>query len=105
ILRDINSLTVGGGSVALDAQAQDGNLTLAGYTTVGTLTAKASTNILQTGIVSVGATSSLDAGGDITLANMNNDFGQMVTVVNGQAVTLKDVNSLVVAGNSTSLDA
>ncbi|HWV98578.1 MAG TPA: filamentous hemagglutinin N-terminal domain-containing protein, partial [Candidatus Acidoferrum sp.] len=104
-LVDVNSLTVNGSSASLSAHANGGDLTLAGYTTTGALTAQASGNIFQTGTLLVGTTSSLNAGGNITLNNPANDFVGAVTVVNGQAVNLADVNTLTVGGTSASLAA
>ncbi|MBI5383405.1 MAG: hypothetical protein HZA90_01820, partial [Verrucomicrobia bacterium] len=104
-LKDANSLTVGGASANLDAEARGGDLTFAGYTTATTLAGKASANISQSGVVNVSTTTTLDAGGNVTLADVLNDFGGLVTVLNGQAVALKDANSLTVAGVSGSLDA
>ncbi|HEV2394452.1 MAG TPA: filamentous hemagglutinin N-terminal domain-containing protein [Verrucomicrobiae bacterium] len=55
--------------------------------------------------ITVGTSTTLNAGGNITLDGPGNYFGGLVTVANGQAVTLVDISTLTVGGASRSLEA
>lgn len=54
-----------------------------------------------TGILRISGTTALNAGGNITLNNPDNDFNGAVTIASGNNVILNDTNSLLFGGAST----
>lgn len=82
-LRDANAIVLGASNIS-------GTL---GLTTAGAIT--------QTGVLTIGGTSTLNAGlaNDITLNNVSNDFNR-VNITSGRDVALVDVNAMTVGASS-----
>jgi len=106
VIADANALRLAAGSVgSLDARS-GGALELGGGNVTGNLTVSSGGVVTQTGAISVGGTSTVDAGSNaITLDNAGNDFTGVVNLQGG-AVAIADANTLALGTvNAASLDA
>src|SRR5690606_17777050 len=105
-INDVNALTLGTLDVGSLNASSHGALDLGTGTVTGNLVANSGGAITQSGALSIGGTTALDAGaGDITLDDGGNDFVGAVSLTGG-AVEINDAGTLRLAAlDVASLDA
>ena len=94
-----NVLVSSTGNVNLNAE---GAIAFAGATVGGNLIVSSAKSITQTGALSVTGTTSLNAtayDADITLSHVNNDFQEIVTILDSRDLTISDENNLSITGS------